>query len=518
MSLLWMQGVSSGGERVPAYGGSYVEGVAGRPVRINPLFVDSPVERDLTTLIFSGLTRAGPDGTILPDLARGWDITPDGKTYIFQLRPRVLWHDGDPFDADDVVFTATLLASPGYPGDPAVAALWRTVTVSRVDRLTVRFDLQEPFAPFLAATTIGILPQHLLGDLDATAVAAATAFNDAPIGTGPFRLRQLTSEGAILDAYRPYHLAPPYLDRVGLRFYDTDEALAEALRSREVQGGLLPDSVIDSELTGRGYTTERMTSSAYVVLYLNHRSVLFVDDRVRRAVEAAIDRDAIAAGVLGGRAEPSRSPIVPGSWAAPASGGGTVDPAAARTLMEEAGWTLQDNVWRRGSIEMKFNILTNPDPDRVAAAEAVAQQLRDAGFLASVATVETDELVNDFLRPRRYNAALLAFDPGVDPDPYPAWHSSQSGSDGANIASFVDETTDRILADARQAIFPEARRELYRRFQERFLELMPSVVLYYPKRAYVIDASLHRPPPGILYDRASRLFGIEGWYRNTRRQ
>ncbi len=209
MSLLWMQGVSSGGERVPAYGGSYVEGVVGRPVRINPLFVDSPVERDLTTLIFSGLTRAGPDGTILPDLARGWDITPDGKTYIFQLRPRVLWHDGDPFDADDVVFTATLLASPGYPGDPAVAALWRTVTVSRVDRLTVRFDLQEPFAPFLAATTIGILPQHLLGDLDATAVAAATAFNDAPIGTGPFRLRQLTSEGAILDAYRPYHLAPP---------------------------------------------------------------------------------------------------------------------------------------------------------------------------------------------------------------------------------------------------------------------------------------------------------------------
>lgn len=518
LTLLWLAEVTSGGEEVPAFGGSYVEGVVGNPERVNPLFAESAVERDLAELVFSGLTRVGPDGTILPDLARSWEITPDGRTYIFELRPRILWHDEEPFTADDVVFTANLLGSPDFAGDPALAAIWRTVEASRVDALTVRFDLEQPFAPFLAATTIGVLPSHLLGDLSVTEVSAATTFNEAPVGTGPFRLESLSSDGAVLDAYRPYHLAPPYLDRVAFRFFETEDDLREALRARAVQGGLLAADGAAAELAGRGYVVDEMTSSAYVVLYLNQRSVLFVDDRVRTAVEAAIDRGSVVADALEGRAIPARSPIVPGSWAWRDSDIAAADPAAAARLMADAGWTLQDGVWSRGSIRMEFNILTNPDPARIAAAESLAQQLRTAGFLASVATVEPDELVADFIRPRRFNAALLAFDPGVDPDPYPAWHSSQSGTDGANIASFVDETTDRLLEDGRQAIFPDARSSLYGEFQERFLELTPSVIVYYPYVTYVVDAGLHRRDTPIFFGRESRFFAIEEWYRNTRRE
>ncbi len=513
MALFWVSADPADSPPVATYGGSYVEGVVGDADRVNPLFIDDPVQADLASLIFSGLTRVDRDGAMLPDLARSWEVSPDGRTYLFHLRPGVLWHDGERFSADDVVFTARILSSPDYAGDPGVGALWRSVTTKKVDRLTVRFDLAEPYAPFLAGATVGILPQHLFGALDAPGVAASP-INESPVGTGPFVLERLADEGARLRAYRRYHLEPPFLDRIGLAFFESDDKLAAAVRSGEVQGGLL--TAVDGMDGGR-LTPHRFVTSSYVVLYLSQRSVLFVDPRVREAVRLVIDRDAIVRGALGGEGMASDSPIPPGSWAADGGAASTVDPARSAALMAGAGWTQDNGVWRRGETEMRFNILTNPDERRVAVAEAIAIQLREAGFFASVATVEPTQLIEQYLRPRQFNAALFGFDPGVDPDPYPAWHSSQSGADGANLASYASAAADRLLEDGRQATTPQARQQSYGEFQRLFLDDTPSIIIYYPVLTYAVDSGLRGVQPGILFERSSRFFEIEAWYRNTRR-
>ena len=118
----------------PAPGGTYVESVGGYPQTLNPLLsFYNDADRDVTGLVFSGLGRLTMRGEVEPDLAVGWEIDTQGITYTFRLNRNVVWHDGYPFSASDVLFTIELLQDPDYPGPPAVAELWRTVDVTRLD-------------------------------------------------------------------------------------------------------------------------------------------------------------------------------------------------------------------------------------------------------------------------------------------------------------------------------------------------------------------------------------------------
>ena len=161
---LWYTTSHSSKANSPQPATTYREGVAGAYSRINPLYDSfNEVDSDLTALIFSGLTRLGPNGEVQPDLAESWDISSDGLTYTFHLRPNVTWHDGEPFTADDVLFTYGAIQDPKFHGDPALEELFRSITVAKVDDATVTLRLTQPFAPLLAHLTVGILPAHSAG-------------------------------------------------------------------------------------------------------------------------------------------------------------------------------------------------------------------------------------------------------------------------------------------------------------------------------------------------------------------
>src|SRR2546428_1250896 len=197
----------------------YVEAVVGAPSRVNPLFAHlNDVDRDLGSLVFSGLTRLGQDGQILPDLAESWEVRPDGKAVTFHLRSGVRWHTGGVFTSADVIFTYSLLADPSIQSDPDQASLWHQIKCSAPNDLTVVCRLPDPFAPFLAYTTIGIVPKRSLQGTDAKTLFD-NSFNQAPVGTGPFRLDQLDQSRAILKSNENYYLGPPPLDEIDLQFY-----------------------------------------------------------------------------------------------------------------------------------------------------------------------------------------------------------------------------------------------------------------------------------------------------------
>src|SRR3990172_7567273 len=126
----------------------YVEAVVGWAAGVNPLFAPlNDTDADLASLVFSGLTRLGVDGEVLPDLAESWDISPSRRSVTFTLRPGIVWHTGSPLTAADVVFTYNLLGDPKLQGDPDQAPLWRQVNCTDPDELTVICDLPAPFAP-----------------------------------------------------------------------------------------------------------------------------------------------------------------------------------------------------------------------------------------------------------------------------------------------------------------------------------------------------------------------------------
>ena len=150
----------SEGSRVRA--GRYIEAIVGAPARVNPLFAPlNNADADLASLVFSGLTRLGPDGEVLPDLAESWEISDDGLIYTFHLRNDVTWHTGAPFTAEDAVFTYDMLADPELPSDPTLGQPWRRISCTAADETTPQCKLPEPSETFLAHTAIGLLPKHV---------------------------------------------------------------------------------------------------------------------------------------------------------------------------------------------------------------------------------------------------------------------------------------------------------------------------------------------------------------------
>ncbi len=518
LACLWYTASRSSQAGPPEPGGTYIEGVAGAPSRVNPLFASfNAVDKDLTALIFSGLTRLGPDGVVLPDLAESWDISKDGLTYTFHLRDGAFWHDGEPFDADDVLFTVAALQDADFRGEPSLADLFRSISATKVDALTVEVRLAQPFAPFPAYASVGILPEHLLRGLDAGQLYNGS-FNQRPVGTGPFRLIELSNEGAVLESYPAYYLCEPYLRRLELRFYRDDPTLLRALREGEVQGAFFrsPLSIedrlyVESE---ERWQTLKLPASAYAILYLNNDLPLFEDSRVRQALAYATDRDQIIASILNGQGVRVDSPIPAGTWAYyPALDRYGYDAAEAAGLLDDAGWLLNANgVREKDGQELRFSLVTNDEGLRVAVAEELAQSWSEIGIEVTVYTQRATNLLRDTLMPRMFEAALYGFDSGLDPDPYPAWHSTQAQEEGNNLAGFVDERADAVLEAARQTGDIGRRKAFYREFQEIFAREVPSLPLYHRTLTYVVDARLQDVEIGVLFDASSRFSLVCQWY------
>jgi ABC-type transport system substrate-binding protein len=174
----------------------YREGIVGIPASINPLTARTQADRDIVALVFSGLVRRGPNGTVLPDLAAGWTVADKGASYTFTLRPDAVWQDGEPVTSADVVFTVETLQDPTYTG-PA-AGSWREVTATVIDERTVRFDLATPLGGFLQAATQPLLPVHLLANVPPASLAE-DPFSAKPVGSGPYRLVRWDQTGAALE-------------------------------------------------------------------------------------------------------------------------------------------------------------------------------------------------------------------------------------------------------------------------------------------------------------------------------
>jgi peptide/nickel transport system substrate-binding protein len=507
---------------VPDYGGTYVEGIAGNPQAINPILAQqNPVDRDLVALIFNGLTRVGAQGTIMPDLAEDWDISADGTTYTFYLRQDVLWHDGAPFTANDVVYTINAMQNPNYPGSPALAELWRSVVVEQLDTYTVRFLLREPYAPFLDYTTIGILPVHILGSVPVEALGDSQ-FSAKPIGTGPFMVAEVSARHIALQANPEYFRSRPYLDRIEFIYYPNDQAVFEARKRGEVAGiaRVLPEH-LQAVRDDPDLTLYSAPLSGYTLIFLNLDRGVFQDPAVRRAMALALDRQQLVDDILGGQGIVIHSPILPDSWAYDENVRQyTHDPRKAVVALEEAGWFDDngDGVRERGSQVLAFTLATNDDPTRVRLIHAVSEQLAKVGIRATPEVVGWDELTTEMLPTRRFDAVLSEWQ-GLppDPDPYPFWHSSQAMEGGWNVASYISEQADLLLQDARTTNVRDQRIELYRRFQELFSEDMPSLLLYQPVYNYALDKNVQGVQVAPMIDGSQRFSTVSSWYIATQR-
>lgn len=506
---------------VPDQGGAYVEAIAGQPKFLNPILASpDSIDRDLASLIFSGLTKLNAQGEPVPDLALSWDVSADNKTYTFALRDGVQWHDGTPFSAADVVFTIRAMQDPAYQGSPELAQLWRSVRVEQLDPRTVRFQLANAYAPFPEFASIGILPAHLLRAVPAKELGGQ-AFNARPVGTGRFRVKAASRAELVLDANPSYYGPPPYLATLRFRFLpDNDKAIA-ALRRQEAQGvrRLAPEELAAARQVKTADVYSAPDLSKLTLLLFNTRAAIFNEKAVRQAIAYGLDRQRLIEVALGGQGLHADGPVPPASWAYK----GDLPkyeyrPEAARALLEAAGWAEgKDGARERGSTPLSFILLTNDKPLRVRTAEEIARQLATIGIRVTVQTTGWSGFVQDFLVPRKFQAVLTEqWSPNFDPDGYPFWHSSQIAN-GLNFASWTNRRADEVLENARRSADKQVRLPLYGEFQSIFAEELPAVPLYYPLYNFAVDRSVKGVRLGPLVETANRFDYLAEWYVMTKR-
>ena len=173
----------------PDYGGSFKEGIVGEPRYINPLLSQTnDADRDLVSLIFSGLMKYNEEGKLIPDLAKSYEISSDGLNYTLYLKEGVKWHDGKPLTADDVVFTIQTAQNPDFGSLQRVN--WLGVDVEKINDFTIILKLKNKYAQFLNNLTINILPKHVWQNVKAINFALSD-FNSKPIGSGPYKFKRL---------------------------------------------------------------------------------------------------------------------------------------------------------------------------------------------------------------------------------------------------------------------------------------------------------------------------------------
>ena len=507
---------------VPERGGVFREGVAGNPQYINPLLCHThEIDRDLCSLLFRGLTRLDQQGRVVPDLAERW-TAPDGLVYTFTLRENQFWHDGKPVTIDDLLFTIEMMQNPDSPILPDLAELWRSVTVEPVDEHTVRLLLDEPFAPFLDFTTIGLLPKHIWQDVPPSELLTSP-LNLRPVGNGPMQAT-LTSAQFIRLERNPYSSEDiPMVSALEFHFYPDYPSIYAAYTEGELDG---VSQVMQSDISLAQARTDMQLFSAPlstyvgVVFNLQNPDVPFLQDAiVRRALYHALDREQLLHDVVGGHGVLASSPIPSNNWGhAPDTPSYDYDPDEARRLLDESGWvdTDGDGTRDKNGLPMQLILLTNDGPTRIALIEQIAADWQAVGVKVVVESVSFGGFVSDFLTPRRFEAALLSWDIAGDPDPFPLYHSSQIAT-GQNYGGWSNQEADALVIEARSTVDPEKRRALYAQFQHLFAADVPAIPLYYPVYTYGVSERVKAVQIGPLNTPADRFATFPDWYILTRR-
>lgn len=306
-------------EEVPAVGGKYIEAVVGYPQLANPVFATvNDVDADITRLVYSGLIRFDEKQEIVTDLADGFEISEDNKTYTFKLKENIKWHDGEQLIARDVVYTFETIQNPAV--NSPLFVTFQGVKVEAVGDFTVRFSLNQPSASFLSSLTVGILPEHIWNSVTPERMRLAQR-NLQPVGSGPFMFKKFlkNDSGYIyrfeLERFANYYGQPPFIKDFVFQFfneYDGETGAIQALREQKVDGLSFVPSDLYEKVKRKHIILYTLQLPQYNALFFNLDRDVLKDKDLRVALTYALDKERILKEAINDEGQLIDGPILPG--------------------------------------------------------------------------------------------------------------------------------------------------------------------------------------------------------------
>ncbi len=512
---------------VPTRGGSLIEGIVGNPRFINPVLALSEADKNLTSLIYSGLVKVTPEGDVENDLADSLTISDDKLVYTVSINSSAKFQDNTSVTADDVLFTIQKVVDPLIKSPRR--GNWEGISVEKIDAQTVQFTLKKPYAPFIYNLALGILPKHIWKNVTDDEFSFSQ-FNTLPIGTGPYQVESVErNSGGIPDYYKltPFEKtlgSAPYIRDLIFRFYSSESALIEAYNKGNIESlsGLSPELISELKLN-KATIVHAPLPRIFAVFFNQSQSKVLLDKSVRTALDLATPKDKIVEEVLGGYGTAIHGPFPAGlySWAEERTSSTTqeVKLEQAQKVLESGGWKagsdgLLEKKSGKDTMILSFSISTGDAPELKKVAEELKLSWEKLGAKVEVLVFETGELNQSVIRPRHFDALLFGEVVGREADLYPFWHSSQRNDPGLNIALYANSKADKLLEEARSA--DRAKAEVsYKAFEAELEKDLPAIFLYSPNFLYVVPEKLQAVRLQSLSVAQDRFLSVRSWYVET---
>ncbi len=482
----------------PAKGGIFVQGTAADAKVLNPLLTTDVPSSEIYSRVYETLVDTDPDsGTPIPLLAEKWDVSNDSLVYTFYLRKDVKWQDGKPFTAQDVKFTVEAILDPRTDSplksffnqvkgakdrQDKTKNLTNTTGVQVLDDYTIKFELSEPYCPFLNSTMISlyVIPKHIYEGSDVN----TNDYNNKPIGTGAWMFKEwLRDDHITLVANRDWwrQKGGPNLDTYIYKTVKDAGVIMAQLKSGEIDmGGILPQDIAD---VAQSSTLQLYKIPTLSYEYMGFNMKRMADKKVRQAIAAALDRDAIATKVTGGLASVRDSHVPPSSWAFKAGDFATYryDVAKSKVLLDEAGWKIGTNGMRtdaNGNDVMLQLWYNSGDAKREGTALIAQQQLKNVGLNVQINSQEFAAYLDRLNKSHDYDMFLNAWimSPEFGPQAKNIFYTNGSFNRWLWSNTEIDKVLDSALTIP--GCGQSQRANLYRSFERIRSDELPNLPLY----------------------------------------
>jgi peptide/nickel transport system substrate-binding protein len=501
----------------------YTEGlISNNPVIINPLYVDfNGSERDISSLVFSGLSKYDPSKNAFVDDLAVLTVSQDKMTYHFTMKPNLLWQDGQPLTADDVYFTFhDLIQSPLFK-NPVLKANFDGVVIQEIDPQNIEFKLKTPNAFFITNMNVGILPKHILGQTTVDQLPTAQ-FNVHPIGSGPYFVSapvQIFDDGrekVSLKVSPNYYGNHPKISEIHFNIYPDFDTLKLEIGTLDIIDKVPTENLADIQQLNR-FKSLSYELPQYTAVFFNMNNPVLKKDKVRVGLMKAIDTRQLLQQFTDVAAV--NTPLLDlnqQDW-------------IYKPNLQEAEGALFDagySVGKTNTQQLRTDNKGNPlhfvllarayDDGSSLAVETqktvdfLKNQWGQLGVSIDAQIVDSDTYMQR-LQARDYDMVLAGQSLGYNLDTYSYWHSSQATANGLNLSDYKSFAADQIIEKIRGTFDPAQKDTYLKQLAQTIANDVPAIFLYRPVYDFVTDGKVQGISLANLAFSSDRFANISQW-------
>lgn len=482
-------------------GGIFNEGIVGTYTNANPIYATSSADASVSKLVFAGLFKYDGENKLVPDLAESIEVDPSETKYTVKLKDNLRWHDDQPLTASDVVFTFNTIKNPDAKS--YLLTSWQGVKIEAADNKTIIFTLKDTLSSFPHSLTTGILPQHILGNVNPEQLRSNDFNSIQPIGAGPFKFdvvqvekdkdeenNEIKKQQVGLVANDTYYDGKPKLSKYIIKTYKDQAELESAYKEKKVNS-ISGFSVPPEEITNDPKTIEYSTPlTGEVMVFFKMSEGVLSDSAVRAALVLASNRKDIISSI----SYPLKS--IDGPLLQSLTGYDktyaqkTNDINKAKALLDKAGWKPdpQTGIRSKDKKPLTFQIVSEDNEEYKAVTETLQKQWKELGVDLVIKLQDEDELKST-VSTHNYESLLYAISIGADPDVFAYWHSSQADPRSRtrlNFSEYKSHIADESLVAGRSRSEPAIRAVKYKPFLENWQKDNPALALYQPRFVFIV--------------------------------